>query len=52
MILEMVYLLSKNIIKYAKLADHNGDALTSKGERLYYKSRENYIIRYNKSDYG
>jgi len=42
----------KMIIKYAKLADHNGEVRTSWGETLYYNSGEDYIIRHGNGDYG
>jgi len=42
----------KMIIKYAKLADHDGDVRTSWGEKLYYRNKEDYIVRHGNGDYG
>lgn len=42
----------KKIIKYAKLADHNGSVDTSWGEKLNYTTGEDYIVRHGENDYG
>lgn len=42
----------KKIIKMAKLADHDGSVNTSWGEKLNYKSGEDYIVRHGANDYG
>mgnify|MGYP003349337251 FL=1 len=42
----------KKIMKYAKLADHDGSVDTSWGETLHYKDGEDYIVRHGPGDYG
>ena len=42
----------KKIIKVAKIADHSGSVDTSWGEKLYYNSGEDVIVRHGKNDYG
>lgn len=42
----------KKIIKIAKLADHSGSVDTSWGEKLYYNTDEDYIVRHGPNDYG
>lgn len=42
----------KKIIKYAKLADHNGSVDTSWGEKLNYTTGEDYIVCHGENDYG
>jgi hypothetical protein len=42
----------KKIIKVAKLADHSGSVDTSWGEKLYYNTCEDIIVRHGTFDYG
>jgi hypothetical protein len=42
----------KKIIKVAKLADHSGSVDTSWGEKLYYSTGEDVIVRHGTNDYG
>ena len=42
----------KKIIKFAKLADHSGSVDTSWGEKLYYNTGEDVIVRHGENDYG
>jgi len=42
----------KKIVKVAKLADHSGSVDTSWGEKLYYNTDEDVIVRHGKNDYG
>jgi len=42
----------KKIIKVAKLADHSGSVDTSWGEKLYYNTGEDIIVRHGTNDYG
>jgi len=42
----------KKIIKVAKLADHSGSVDTSWGEKLYYNTGEDVIVRHGTNDYG
>ena len=42
----------KKIIKVAKLADHSGSVDTSWGEKLYYNTGEDVIVRHGPNDYG
>jgi hypothetical protein len=42
----------KKIIKFAKLADHSGSVDTSWGEKLYYNTGEDVIVRHGTNDYG
>lgn len=42
----------KKIIKYAKLADHDGIVNTSWGEPMHYKNGEDVIVRHGHDDYG
>ena len=42
----------KKIIKYAKLADHDGSVATSWGENLHYTAGNDYIVRHGTNDYG
>jgi hypothetical protein len=42
----------KKIIKIAKLADHSGSVDTSWGEKLYYNTGEDVIVRHGTNDYG
>lgn len=42
----------KKIMKYAKLADHDGSVKTSWGEVLNYTSGNDYIVRHDNNDYG
>ena len=42
----------KKIIKVAKLADHSGSVDTSWGEKLYYNTGEDVIVRHGENDYG
>ena len=42
----------KKIVKVAKLADHSGSVDTSWGEKLYYNTGEDVIVRHGENDYG
>ena len=42
----------KKIMKVAKLADHSGSVDTSWGEKLYYNTGEDVIVRHGTNDYG
>ncbi len=42
----------KKIVKVAKLADHSGSVDTSWGEKLYYNTDEDVIVRHGENDYG
>ena len=42
----------KKIMKVAKLADHSGSVDTSWGEKLYYNTDEDVIVRHGTNDYG
>jgi hypothetical protein len=42
----------KKIMKVAKLADHDGEVLTSWGEKLKYTTRNDYIVRHGTGNYG
>lgn len=42
----------KKIIKFAKLADHSGSVDTSWGEKLYYNTGKDVIVRHGENDYG
>jgi len=42
----------KKIIKMAKLADRSGTVDTSWGEKLYYNSGEDVLVRHGPGDYG
>jgi hypothetical protein len=42
----------KQIMKVAKLADHDGTVNTSWGEPLNYTSGNDYIVRHGPGDYG
>lgn len=42
----------KKIIKMAKVADHSGSVDTSWGEKLYYNTDEDIIVRHGTNDYG
>lgn len=42
----------KKIVKYAKLADHDGSLKTSWGETLEYTAHNDYIIKYASNEYG
>jgi hypothetical protein len=42
----------KKIMKVAKLADHSGSVDTSWGEKLYYNTGEDVIVRHGPNDYG
>ena len=39
-------------MKVAKLADHSGSVDTSWGEKLYYNTGEDVIVRHGTNDYG
>jgi hypothetical protein len=42
----------KKIMKVAKLADHSGSVDTSWGEKLYYNTGKDVIVRHGPNDYG
>ena len=42
----------KKIIKWAKVADHDGSVDTSWGETLNYRDGEDVIVRHGPGDYG
>jgi len=42
----------KKIIKMAKIADRSGTVDTSWGEKLYYNSGEDVLVRHGPGDYG
>jgi hypothetical protein len=42
----------KKIVKVAKLADHSGSVDTNWGEKLYYNTDEDVIVRHGENDYG